>query len=163
MCKSTPLSACLVCMAALIGAGTASARTGGISAPVVGRQLTEFSVLTSSPTNLAEQALSQMLRRIGAVDRVQLADSNLKVSASLLPTIWSSTTILWGQDGDHKDKDHDGDKDHDRDKDHDKGKHNDGGGAPSPTPEPSTILSFGAALLIGGGVLYSRRLRRNRK
>jgi hypothetical protein len=32
-----------------------------------------------------------------------------------------------------------------------------------PAPEPSTILSFGAALLIGGGVLYSRRLRRNRK
>jgi hypothetical protein len=32
-----------------------------------------------------------------------------------------------------------------------------------PTPEPSTILSFGAALLIGGGVLYSRRLRRNRR
>jgi hypothetical protein len=32
-----------------------------------------------------------------------------------------------------------------------------------PTPEPSTILSFGAAVLIGGGVLYSRRLRRNRK
>ena len=34
---------------------------------------------------------------------------------------------------------------------------------PEPTPEPSTILSFGAALVIGGGVLYSRRLRRNRK
>jgi hypothetical protein len=34
---------------------------------------------------------------------------------------------------------------------------------PAPTPEPSTILSFGAALLIGGGVLYSLRLRRNRK
>jgi hypothetical protein len=30
------------------------------------------------------------------------------------------------------------------------------------TPEPSTLLSFGAALLIGGGVLYSRRLRRKR-
>jgi hypothetical protein len=34
---------------------------------------------------------------------------------------------------------------------------------PDPTPEPTTILSFGAALLIGGGVIYSRRLRRNRK
>jgi hypothetical protein len=40
-----------------------------------------------------------------------------------------------------------------------------GGGPwePKPTPEPPTLLSFGAALLIGGGVLYSRRLRRNRK
>jgi hypothetical protein len=34
---------------------------------------------------------------------------------------------------------------------------------PAPAPEPSTLLSLGAALLIGGGVLYSRRLRRNRK
>jgi hypothetical protein len=33
----------------------------------------------------------------------------------------------------------------------------------NPAPEPSTLLSFGAALLVGSGVLYSRRLRRNRK
>ncbi len=161
MFKSIPLCACLICFAALFGAGTASARTGGISAPVVGRQLTEFSVLTSSTTNLAEQALSQMLRRIGAVNGVQSVDSGLNVSASLLPTIWSNKTILWGQDGDYKDKDHDGDKDHD--KDNDKGKRHDKGGAPAPTPEPSTILTFGAALLIGGGVFLSRRLRGSRK
>jgi hypothetical protein len=70
-----------------------------------------------------------------------------------------SPALLWG-DSDH-DKDHDGDRDrdhdHDHDKDHDKGKH-----GPKPTPEPSTLLSFGAALLIGGGVFYSRRLRRNK-
>jgi hypothetical protein len=30
-------------------------------------------------------------------------------------------------------------------------------------PEPSTMLSFGAALLIGGGVIYSRRMRKIRK
>ena len=34
---------------------------------------------------------------------------------------------------------------------------------PAPTPEPSTILSFGAALLIGGGVIYSLRLRGTKK
>ena len=32
-----------------------------------------------------------------------------------------------------------------------------------PAPEPSTLLSFGAALLVGSGVLYSRRLRRKIK
>ena len=47
-------------------------------------------------------------------------------------------------------QDGDGDRD-DKDNDH------------APTPEPSTLLSFGAALLIGGGVLFSRRLRRNGK
>jgi len=31
------------------------------------------------------------------------------------------------------------------------------------SPEPSTIISFGSALLIGGGVFYSRRMRRIRK
>jgi hypothetical protein len=29
--------------------------------------------------------------------------------------------------------------------------------------EPPNLLSFGAALLIGGAVLYSRRMRRSRK
>jgi len=43
-----------------------------------------------------------------------------------------------------------------KDKDHKHDHH-------EPTPEPSTLLSFGVALLIGGAVLYSRRLRRNRK
>ena len=50
-------------------------------------------------------------------------------------------------DGDNDDDDKDSDKDH----------------GPKPTPEPSTILSFGAALLIGAGVLASRRLRGTRK
>jgi hypothetical protein len=30
-------------------------------------------------------------------------------------------------------------------------------------PEPPSLLSFASALSIGAGVLYSRRLRRNRK
>ena len=50
-----------------------------------------------------------------------------------------------------KDDDDNGEKeDHDRDDKH------------APVPEPSTILSFGAALLIGAGVLYSRRARSKR-
>jgi hypothetical protein len=44
--------------------------------------------------------------------------------------------------------------------DKDKYKHDHDGH--DPTPEPSTILSFGAALLVGSAVLYSRRLRRRR-
>jgi hypothetical protein len=34
---------------------------------------------------------------------------------------------------------------------------------PAPTPEPSTLISFGTALLIGGGVLYFRRARSDKK
>ena len=154
MYKPTPLGACLMCLAALIGAGTASARVGETSGAVVGRQSTELSVLALSTTNLAEQAVSKMLRRVGAVNDVQSADSGLNVSASLLPTIWSSTTVSWGHDGDHRD----GDKDHDWDRGHEKK-----GDAPAPTPEPSTLLSFGAAVVIGGAVLLSRRLRATRK
>lgn len=62
----------------------------------------------------------------------------------------------WDRD-DHRDKD--GDKDRDRDGDDKQSNPH----APSPTPEPSTLLSFGAAALIGGAVIYSRRLLRNRK
>ena len=138
MFKLITLGACLVGMTALIGAGTASARAGGISVPLV-----------------------------GAVNGVQSADSGLNVSASLLPTVWSNSTILWGQDGDYKDhardNDHAGDKGHDWDNDHRKGKDHDRESAPSPTPEPSTILTFGAALAIGGSVFFLGRLRKERK
>jgi hypothetical protein len=145
-------------MAALIGAGTASARVRDTSAAVVGTQSAEIGVFALSTPNLAEHALSKMLRRIAAVDDVQSADLGPNVSVSLLPTIWSSASVLWGHDGDDKDKDHDWDKDHDRDKGHERK-----GGAPAPTPEPSTLLSFGAAIVIGGAVLLSRRLRASRK
>jgi hypothetical protein len=57
-----------------------------------------------------------------------------------------------GHPGHHYANNDGGDKDKDKDND-DK----------APAPEPSTILSFGAALLIGGGVLYSRRLRASKK
>jgi len=46
--------------------------------------------------------------------------------------------------------------------DYDKYKHKDHRHDHDPAPEPSTLLSFGAALLIGGAVLYSRRLRRKK-
>src|ERR1700730_7158401 len=59
----------------------------------------------------------------------------------------SAISMFSGDGDDHHDGD--GDKD-DHDGDHDKDH------GPKPTPEPSTILSFGAALLIGGGVLASR-------
>jgi hypothetical protein len=151
-------------MAALIGAGTASARVRDTSAAVVGTQSAEIGVFALSTPNLAEHALSKMLRRIAAVDDVQSADLGPNVSVSLLPTIWSSASVLWGHDGDDKDKDHDWNKDHDWDKDHDRDKgHERKGGAPAPTPEPSTLLSFGAAIVIGGAVLLSRRLRASRK
>jgi len=72
------------------------------------------------------------------------------VNPAQILTFWANLMYTGGGEGyqgDDKDKDKDKDKDHDHD----------------PVPEPSTILSFGAALLIGGGVLYSRRLRRNRR
>jgi len=72
-------------------------------------------------------------------------------------TFFASAIYTGGGDGNEDDNKDDG-----KDKDKDKKKDKDDKG-PSPTPEPSTMLSFGAALLIGGGVLYSMRLRRNRK
>lgn len=78
--------------------------------------------------------------------------------------IWTNSNYTIDDDGyKHDDKDKDWDKDGDGDKgDHDKGDRDHHKYHHEPTPEPSTLLSFGAAILIGGGVLYSRRLRRNK-
>jgi hypothetical protein len=135
MLKFITSGACLMCIAALFGARTASARAAGTSTPV-----------------------------IRAVTVMRSADSGLS-SASLLPAMSSSSMILWGQDGNDNGggKGHDWDKDHDKGHDWGKGKDGDPDGPPSPTPEPSTILTFGAALAIGGGVFYLERLRKLRK
>jgi hypothetical protein len=92
------------------------------------------------------------------------------VSPYQILTILGSPIYTAGGDRDRDDNHGGGDRDRDKnhgggDRDRDK---NNGGGegrgdGTAPTPEPSTILSFGAALLIGGGVLYSRRLRANKK
>lgn len=77
------------------------------------------------------------------------------VSPSQISNTWTSAMYLDGNDGNsghHYGNNDGGNKDKDKDND-DK----------APAPEPSTILSFGAALLIGGGVLYSRRLRASKK
>jgi hypothetical protein len=81
------------------------------------------------------------------------------VSPYQILTILGSPIYTAGGDRDRDDNHGGGDRDRDK---------NNGGGegrgdGTAPTPEPSTILSFGAALLIGGGVLYSRRLRANKK
>ena len=161
MLKPFHLGACLVCMAALMGAGAASARAGGTSVPVLARQPAEFGVLTSSTANLVEQTLSQMLRyTLGTGKRVPSADSGLEDSTLVSPTIWSgeinSGNEHHGGEGEHHGWKKGGSEG---------GEDDDEGEIPphAPTPEPSTLLSFGAALAIGGGVFLLGRLRKERK
>jgi hypothetical protein len=92
---------------------------------------------------------------VSARSAAQINAVNLAVNPYLILTNWANLMYTDGGEGDKGD---------DKDKDKDKGKGGDDDDDDhTPTPEPATILSFGAALLIGGGVLYSRRLRRNRK
>ena len=86
------------------------------------------------------------------------------VASAFNPTqvlaIWASPIYTGGDGG------NEGGNDNGNNNGNDNNGNGNGGGDDKkdpPIPEPSTILSFGAALLIGGGVLYSRRLRRNRK
>jgi hypothetical protein len=73
--------------------------------------------------------------------------------------------VFWDRhdSDDERDKGWDRDNHSDNDGDNDADGNHDDPHAPSPTPEPSTLLSFGAAALIGGAVIYSRRLLGNRK
>jgi hypothetical protein len=81
-----------------------------------------------------------------------LGDPTLSTGAgSLVRNPWVGPIV---QDGEYK-----------RDDRHlvgDKGE-NKGDHAPSPAPEPSTILSLCVAMAIGGGVYFLGRLRRERK
>jgi hypothetical protein len=84
-----------------------------------------------------------------------MADPGL--AAFLLPTIESHAIKAGNDDTKGKDKD----RYKGKDKDKYNGKENDD--APAPAPEPSTLLSFGVALIIGGGVFFLGRLRKERK
>jgi hypothetical protein len=88
---------------------------------------------------------------------IQINAVTWAVNQSQILTFLASSVYTGGGDGNE-----DNDNGNGKDKDKDKKKDKDDNG-PDPTPEPSTMLSFGAALVIGGGVLYSLRLRRNRK
>jgi len=133
MIKSIGLSVALLSIALLMSSVSASARTGGTFVPVPG---------SAAQINAVASA----------------------VNPSQVLSLWAST-IYTGGDGGKQYGNGDGKKDgHD-----DGGDNGDENGGDDrrddrrPTPEPSTILSFGAAILIGGGVLYSRRLRRSKK
>ena len=133
MIRSIGLSVALLSIALLMSSVSASARTGGTFVPVA-----------------------------GAAAQINTVASTVNPSQVL--SLWAST-IYTGGDGGKRYGNGDGNKWGNGDGNEGGGDdgNNDGGDDPTPTPEPSTILSFGAALLIGGGVLYSRRLRRNRK
>ena len=142
MTRSLGLSAALLCFVTLVFSHSLSAKTDGTS---IQTKVQSTSLLNAATSVFPSQSLN----------------------------VWTNSNYVIDDDGYmHKDKDkdwdgdrdgdkhdHDGDKDdHDGDKyDHDHHRYHH-----EPTPEPSTLLSFGAAILIGGGVLYSRRLRKNK-
>jgi hypothetical protein len=119
-------------------------------------------LLTSLPSSAASNGFT-------ASGTPQPALATSAVQPVQVLTMFASSALLDRDDWWHHDRDGDGDRSwnrHDHDRDGDGDHDGDGkkkGHGPEPTPEPSTILSFGAALLIGGGVLYSRRLRATRK
>jgi hypothetical protein len=134
MIKSIGLSVALLSIALLMSSVSASARTGGTFVPVPG---------SAAQINAVASA----------------------VNPSQALSLWA-ITIYTGGDGGKYYGNGDGKKDG-HDDGGDNGDENGGDDRhddpPKPTPEPSTILSFGAAILIGGGVLYSRWLGRSKK
>ena len=107
-------------------------------------------VLLLSVVSASAASTGLVQAQLGPATSIYSAAFAVPSGAVALP---ASAVYTWGDDG--KDKDKDGDGDNDKDDHHHKHHH-------EPTPEPSTLLSFGAAILIGGGVLYSRRARKSK-
>jgi len=137
MTRSLGLSAALLCIATLLYSHPLSAKTGGT--------LVQTEVQSAALLNAGTSAFPSQALNIWANSNYIIDDDGYN---------HKDRDREWNRDGDKKDRDGDGDGDKD---DHDHHKYHN-----EPTPEPSTLLSFGAAILIGGGVLYSRRLRRNK-
>lgn len=87
---------------------------------------------------------------------VTLLNTATSVFPSRALSIWAGSNYIIDDDV-NKNKDGDGNGDWSKWYKDDRHRHHH-----EPTPEPSTLLSFGAAILIGGGVLYSRRLRKSK-
>jgi hypothetical protein len=116
-----------------------------------------FIVLLMSAGSVSARTGVAFVPNPGSTAQINAVASAFNPSQAL--AIWAST-IYTGGDGGKRYGNGDGNNGGDEGNDNEGGdEHNDH----DPMPEPSTILSFGAALLIGGGVLYSRRLHRNRK
>jgi len=102
-------------------------------------------VLLSSACALSARSERTFVLNTGS--RAQIKAVAQAFNPSQVLAIWSSPTYA-DNNSVYRNGDNMGGGDH---KGHDR------------NPEPSTMLSFGAALLIGGGVFYSRRLRRSKK
>src|ERR1700730_15202340 len=134
MSKTQSLRAAMLYMAVLMGAQAVSARAGENSGPALAGRVAEFRVLPSEAINSVDQTLFHMLMSAqGTVKKVQSMDSGLIVSASLLTTIWLNPNNSMGEN--------------DTTNDENGGKEKDD--SPAVAPEPPTILSLGAALVIG--------------
>ena len=150
MTRSLGSSAALLSIVLLMSSASLSAKTGGASGQTHVRAATQLIATTSA---VPSQVLTIWAGAIydGGDEGFKSKDRD------------KDTDIDKDRDGDKDNHHHDGDGDkdnHHRDGDGDKDDHSH---HHEPTPEPSTLLSFGAAILIGGGVLYSRRLRGTKK
>jgi hypothetical protein len=175
MTKSLCLTASLLCMAVLIGEGAVPAQAGGTSVPVPAGRPTEFRVLTSPATILATEALCQILRSaLGAVNAVESTDSRLGLSASLilathLSSINSGAVYQNGGNNNNQggnNNNQGGNNNNQGGNNNNQGGNNNNQGrnnTHNPLPEPSTLLSFAAAVVIGAGVFLLGRLRKERK
>jgi hypothetical protein len=169
MTKLVYLSASLLCMAVLIGKGAVPAQAVGASVPVPPGRPTEFRMLTSAATISAEETLGQILSSaLGAFNAVESTDSRLDLSASL-PLATHLSSFNYGavyQAGGNNNNQGGNNNNQGGNNNNQGGNNNNKGGkknTPSPNPEPSTLLSFGAAVVIGAGVFLLGRLRKERK
>jgi hypothetical protein len=117
---------------------------------------TEIPTRASAAHSFAGENLNKILiSSSGTVYGMPSLDVASNIRLSALPSIWSAQTNSVS----HKDEQGYQNNREGIGSDHDQ-RHDD---APAPNPAPSAILTFGTALLIGGGVLLLGRLREARR
>ena|SRR5205823_7270478 len=100
-----------------------------------------LSTATTSAVGINPTATTDAQKALTAVDSTH----SVEAAVSPLPVLVYQPFQAGDNDGGDRDRDGKHDRDHDR--------------APAPTPEPLTALLFGAAMLIGGGILRRQHRR----
>jgi hypothetical protein len=145
----------LLGIALLISVASASAESTKATVPTPAGRAGSAEFAAAEVTALSSiHMLGSTFRGVG---RVHSADSLSNGPASPLSTLVFEPFQLGSNDGDDHEHNYNNNRKNDSDSANDRSNVRDHDTAPTPAPKPLMAVLFGAAMLIGGGILRRRR------